>query len=72
MPKSIRHNPRAQMKGVERERIDAMEIDLLKMTPEQAENWVKVNVKTLPEMKALVCNLVKAVNALAYEVRRPK
>ena len=72
MLKSIRHNPRIKMAKADIERLDAMETDLLKMTPEHAEKWVESNVKTLPELKAVVVELVKAVNALSYVVRQQK
>lgn len=72
MSKSIRYNPRSKLSPREAQRLDALEHDLLKMAPEDAAKWVQDNAKTLPQMRAIVCDLVKSLNALAHEVRRQK
>ncbi len=72
MSKSIRHDPRPKLPEKQRQRLQAMDHELLRMSPDEAAQWVESNVKTLPQVKALVVDLVKAVNALAHEVRRPK
>ncbi len=60
------------MARAERQRLEAIQHSLLRMSPEEAEQWVDENVKSVPELKSVVGDLVKIVNALAREVRRKK
>lgn len=72
MSKSIRHDPRDKMPTCERERHDALCCDLLRMTPGETEDWIQQNVTCLESATDVICQMARALNALAYEVRKPK
>jgi hypothetical protein len=68
MPQLPMHDPISKLPVVERQRRTTLKDNFLSMTPNEAGQWVEMNVNNLASAKRTLVRMAKILNAVAHKV----